>query len=93
MDRNLRYRRQRKWPGTVAISASLKHRFGVETVPHLICAGYNRYELEDALLELHYLGLENIFVIRGDPQPGEKEFRPEPGGPLMPVSWLSRSII
>ncbi|MDD8031817.1 MAG: methylenetetrahydrofolate reductase [Acidobacteriota bacterium] len=75
----IKIRRQRR-PGTVAISASLKHQFGVETVPHLICAGYNRYELEDALLELHYLGLENIFVIRGDPQPGEKEFRPEPGG-------------
>ncbi|HRD02837.1 MAG TPA: methylenetetrahydrofolate reductase [Candidatus Saccharicenans sp.] len=75
----IKIRRQRR-PGTVAISAGLKHKFGVETVPHLICAGFNRYELEDALLELHYLGLENIFVIRGDPQPGEKEFRPEPGG-------------
>jgi len=75
----IKIRRQRR-PGTVAISASLKHKFGVETVPHLICAGFNRYELEDALLELHYLGLENIFVIRGDSQPGEKEFRPEPGG-------------
>jgi len=75
----IKIRRQRR-PGTVAISASLKHKFGVETVPHLICAGFNRYELEDALLELHYLGLENLFVIRGDSQPGEKEFRPEPGG-------------
>ncbi|MDD8020612.1 MAG: methylenetetrahydrofolate reductase [Acidobacteriota bacterium] len=75
----IKIRRQRR-PGTVAISASLKHKFGVEAVPHLICGGFSKYEIEDALIELYYLGLENIFVVRGDPQPGEKEFKPEPGG-------------
>jgi methylenetetrahydrofolate reductase (NADPH) len=72
--------RRQKRPGTVAISTSLKFKFGIETVPHLTCGGFNQYEIEDALIELHYLGLKNIFVIRGDPPEGGREFRPEPGG-------------
>jgi methylenetetrahydrofolate reductase (NADPH) len=71
---------KRKKPGTVGICAALANRYRIETVPHLICGGFNRYETEDALIDLHYLGFENLFVIRGDPPPGYKEYRPEPDG-------------
>lgn len=71
---------KRKKPGTVGICAALANRYLIETVPHLICGGFDRYETEDALIDLHYLGFENLFVIRGDPPPGFKKYRPEPDG-------------
>ena len=71
---------RRKKPGTVGICSALAHRFRIETVPHLICSGFNRYETENALIDLHYLGFDNIFVIRGDPPPGFKEIPSEPEG-------------
>jgi methylenetetrahydrofolate reductase (NADPH) len=55
-----------KRPGTVGISAALKNRYNVDVVPHLICVGFNKYQLEDILIDLHYLGIENVFVVRGD---------------------------
>ena len=71
---------RRKKPGTVGICAALANRYRIETVPHLICGGFNKYETEDAVIDLHYLGFENLFVLRGDPPPGLKEFAPEPQG-------------
>jgi len=71
---------RRKNPGTVGICAAIAHRYQVETVPHIICGGFDKYETEDALIDLHYLDFNNLFVIRGDPAPGFKEFMPEPGG-------------
>jgi len=71
---------RRKNPGTVGICAALYNRYGIETMPHIICAGFAKYETEDALIDLHYLGFRNLFVVRGDPAPGMKEFVPEPDG-------------
>jgi methylenetetrahydrofolate reductase (NADPH) len=71
---------RRKNPGTVGICAAIANRYKIETVPHIICGGFNKYETEDALIDLHYLGFSNLFVIRGDPPPGLKEFVPEPDG-------------
>lgn len=71
---------KRKKPGTVGICAALANRYRMETVPHLICGGFSRYETEDALIDLQYLGFENLFVIRGDPPPDYKGFIPEPDG-------------
>lgn len=75
-------RPRRKKPGTVGVCSAIHHRFGVETVPHLICGGFSRYETEDALIDLHYLGFRNIFAVRGDPPPGHRKFVPEPEGHL-----------
>jgi methylenetetrahydrofolate reductase (NADPH) len=69
-----------KNPGTVGICAAVSNRYRVETVPHIICGGFNRYETEDALIDLHYLGFTNLFALRGDPAPGTREFVPEPDG-------------
>jgi methylenetetrahydrofolate reductase (NADPH) len=70
----------RKRPGTVGICSSITHKYGVDTVPHIICGGFTKEETEDALLDLHYLGIENMLVLRGDPTKNEKVFTAEPGG-------------
>ncbi len=79
-DGSIRKVPKRKKPGTVGICAAIANRYRIETVPHLICGGFNRYETEDALIDLQYLGFENLFVIRGDPPPGFHEYAPEPDG-------------
>ncbi len=71
---------KRKKPGTVGICASLTNRYKVDTVPHFILGGFSKFETEDALIDLHFLGIENIFAVRGDPPPGEKNFIPEKDG-------------
>lgn len=70
----------RKRPGTVAICAAIMQRFHVEAVPHIICGGFSRDETENALIDLNFLGIDNVLAIRGDNQSGERNFTPEPGG-------------
>lgn len=68
-------------PGTVAISAAIKARYPqVNVVPHLICGGFSKEETEYALIDLNFLGFENILALRGDPVHGERYFTPAPGG-------------
>ena len=71
---------RRKRPGTVAISAAIKNRYKITVVPHMICGGFTREDTEDALIDLHYLGMKNLLVVRGDPPRGEKRFIPEEDG-------------
>ncbi|MEJ2595480.1 MAG: methylenetetrahydrofolate reductase [NAD(P)H] [bacterium] len=70
----------RKRPGTVGISAAIKYRYGVNVVPHIICGGFTREETENALIDLQFLGINDVLVVRGDPQAGMKRFIPEPEG-------------
>lgn len=70
----------RKRPGTESICAAIMNKYSVDTVPHLICGGFDINETEDALINLHYLGIDNVLVLRGDAAKNETAFMPEPGG-------------
>ncbi|MGG9964054.1 methylenetetrahydrofolate reductase [NAD(P)H] [Ferruginibacter sp. SUN106] len=70
----------RKRPGTESICAAIMNKYSVDTVPHLICGGFNINETEDALINLHYLGIDNVLVLRGDAAKNESTFEPEHGG-------------
>lgn len=69
-----------KRPGTVGICAAISNRYKVDTVPHIICGGFSRRDTEDALIDLNFVGLDNVLVLRGDPIKSEGIFKPEPDG-------------
>lgn len=70
----------RRRPGTTAIAAAIKVRYGVPTVPHVICSDCTRAELENELIDLSYLGITDLLVLRGDRARGENSFRAVRGG-------------
>ncbi len=70
-----------KRPGTVAISAAIKYKFRKPiVVPHLICGGFTKEETENALIDLHFLGMNNLLVLRGDPPANQRYFAAEKDG-------------
>jgi len=70
----------KKRPGTVGICAALMHRFHVDTVPHLICGGFNKKDTENALFDLNFLDIQNVLLLRGDSIKTEGRFIPDPDG-------------
>ena len=72
--------RQRRRPGTVAVAAAIQNRYGITTVPHILCSGFNREDTEYVLLDLQFLGITDLLVLRGDKAKHENIFTPEPGG-------------
>ena len=70
----------RKRPGTVGICAALMNRYKVDAIPHIICGGFSKEETESALIDLKFLGVDNILALRGDPMKNESSFVPAEGG-------------
>ena len=70
----------RKRPGTVGICAALMNRYKVDAIPHIICGGFTKEETESALIDLKFLGVDNILALRGDPMKNESAFVPTQGG-------------
>jgi methylenetetrahydrofolate reductase (NADPH) len=70
----------RKRPGTVGICAAIMNHYQVDAVPHIICGGFTKRETEDALIDLDFLGIDNVLALRGDAAKNESAFEPEPGG-------------
>lgn len=67
-----------KRPGTVAVSAAIQNKYGLIPVPHIICSGFTKEETEYALLDLNFLGIDNLFLVRGDQDSkGEEKKDPE----------------
>lgn len=71
---------ERKRPGTVAIAAAIKHKYGIPTVPHIICSGFSQAEIEYELIDLAFLGINDLLVLRGDKAKHDPRFIPTPGG-------------
>lgn len=67
-------------PGTVGICASIKHKYDVDTVPHVLCGGFTKEETEYVLVDCQYLGIDNVMALRGDAMREEKYFQPAKGG-------------
>jgi len=82
----------RKRPGTVAISAAILNKYKIDVVPHIICGGFNKEETENALIDLHFLGIENLLVLRGDPDKNTKRFVSEPDGHPYAVDLLKQVV-
>jgi len=70
----------RKRPGTVAIAAAIQYKYGITVVPHVVCGGFTREETENMLIDLNFLGINNILALRGDGLKSENHFLPEKNG-------------
>jgi len=80
----------RKRPGTVGICAAIMNHYKIDAVPHLICGGFTRRETEDALIDLNFLGIDNVLILRGDAAKNEASFEPEAGGNAYALDLLKQ---
>jgi len=72
--------RVRRRPGTIAVAAAIQQRFGVTVQPHVICSGATIEDIEYELLDLQFLGITDLLLLRGDKAKDDPVFRPTPGG-------------
>lgn len=80
----------RKRPGTVGICAAIMNRYKIDAVAHLICGGFSRQETEDALIDLNFLGIDNVLVLRGDAPKNMSFFEPDPHGHKYAIDLLKQ---
>lgn len=80
----------RKRPGTVGICAAIRNHYNVDTIPHLICGGFSKQETENALIDLHFLGIDNVLALRGDAEKNEPSFVPDPKGHAYAIDLIKQ---
>ncbi|MFM6934406.1 MAG: methylenetetrahydrofolate reductase [NAD(P)H] [Flavobacteriales bacterium] len=78
----------RKRPGTVGICAAIMNKYDVDAIPHLICGGFSKEETENALIDLQFLGIDNVLALRGDSIKTESSFRPHKEGHSFAVDLI-----
>ena len=67
-------------PGTIALAAAVKYKYNITVVPHILCGGFSKEETENVLIEMNFLGIDDVLALRGDPQRGSRSFIPEKDG-------------
>ncbi|MFA6085103.1 methylenetetrahydrofolate reductase [NAD(P)H] [Mucilaginibacter sp.] len=82
----------RKRPGTIAICAAIMNKYKVDTVPHLLCGGFTKDETENGLVDLQFLGIDNVLVLRGDARRGDSSFVPTPNGHCYATDLLQQVV-
>ncbi len=70
----------RKRPGTFALAAAVKYKYNITVVPHVLCGGFTKEETENVLIEMNFLGIDDVLALRGDPPRGSRSFIPEKDG-------------
>lgn len=80
----------RKRPGTVGICAAIMNKYHVDAVPHLICGGFSKEETENALIDLQFLGIDNVLALRGDSIKTETAFRSHKNGHSYAVELIEQ---
>lgn len=82
----------RKRPGTVGICAAIINRYKTDAIPHIICGGFSKEETENALIDLHFLGIDNVLLLRGDAIKTEPSFFPDPGGHSYAIDLVEQVV-
>jgi len=79
-------------PGTIALAAAVRYKYNITVVPHILCGGFSKEETENVLIEMNFLGIDDVLALRGDPQRGTRTFIPEKEGHAH-TSELIRQIV
>ena len=79
-------------PGTIALAAAVKYKYNITVVPHLLCGGFTKEETENVLIEMKFLGIDDVFALRGDPPKGLRSFVPEKNGHAYTVNLVNQII-
>ncbi len=82
----------RKRPGTVGICSAIMNKYKVDTVPHIICGGFSKEETENALIDLSFLGINNLLMLRGDAIKTESNFIPDPNGHHYALDLVKQAV-
>ena len=80
----------KKRPGTVGICAALMNKYKVDAIPHIICGGFTKEDTESALIDLKFLGIDNVLALRGDPLKNESSFVATKGGSKYAIDLIKQ---